>query len=60
MKISRECLKDLLVEGLNQSEVADICSLSRQAISQRLKYKLKKLIRSKLIYSAVVLSLEYR
>ncbi len=41
MKISSQCLKDLLDDGFSQSQVARTCSMSRQAISNRLKYKYK-------------------
>ena len=42
MKISNECLDDLLEEGFNQSQIAQTCNISRQAISARIHYKSKR------------------
>jgi hypothetical protein len=41
-KISDQCLKDLLDEGFNQSEIARTCSITRQAVSIRIHFKPKK------------------
>ena len=41
-KISNECLADFLDEGFNQTQIAKICAMSRQAIHQRITYVAKR------------------
>jgi len=47
-KISKKCLKDLTDEGLNPSQIAKACNMSRQAIHQRLNYKSRSTEKEKL------------
>ena len=41
LKISNECLHDMIDEGFNQSQIAKVCSISRQAVSARVNYEYK-------------------
>ena len=41
-KISKECLEYLLKEGFDQSSIARICNVTRQAVSYRIHYVKKK------------------
>jgi hypothetical protein len=38
MKITKECLDDFIDVGLTQTQIANACDISRQAVQQRIAY----------------------